>query len=547
VFFKLRIQLIFEMEIMKNRLIYTLISLMLVSLIGIISIQSIWISGAIAGRENEFSTHINDALNRLNDDIDQDEAEFFIERQFGSVDSLVHDIVIIEGDSKPKSQERRIIINKSNSNDVIIDVQNTDGSEDSFVELHRNFEEINGNINDWKETIELKLKNLDSTLEEQIHMREFRDAKTNRITSMVEHFTFEKLLNGEIKDRISSQELKKKLKKALKKEGIHSGFDFAVYNIETATYEKGYVSKGFDKKQEGTVYSKTLFPSDKMKESRFNLIVQYDNQSGYVWDGVQQMAILSGIFTILILISFGYALYFIFKQKKISQIKTDFINNMTHELKTPLASISLASSSIKHPEIIGKPEEIRKYTTIIENEKDRINSHIERVLDIATLDKGDLKLDFNIVDLVPLIQSSIHNVDLSLAEIGGSCNFKTELDSALIDGDEFHLINVVTNILDNSIKYHNNNLKIDVALTENGSNYAILISDNGIGMSQKEQKQAFDKFYRAETGNIHNRKGFGLGLSYVKGIVQQHNGTAKIESQKGAGTTLTVVIPSNHE
>jgi two-component system phosphate regulon sensor histidine kinase PhoR len=518
---------------------------MLVSLIGIISIQSIWISGAITERENDFSAHINDALNRVNDDIDQDEAEFIIQRQYGGVDSLLHDIVFIENEIEPVKHERRIIISEThNGNDVTIDLQ---GMKDSFVQVTHDLEAASHDIDAWTETLELTMESLDSTLEERIHMREFRDAKTNQITSLVEHFTFEKLLSGDIKDRISSKEIKEKLKKALKKEGIHSEIEFAVYNNEKKEYEKGYVSKGFDKKQKGTLYSKILFPSDKMKESRFNLIVQCDNQSGYVWDGVQQMAILSGIFTILILISFGYALYFIFKQKKISQIKTDFINNMTHELKTPLASISLASSSIKHPEIIGKPEEIRKYTTIIENEKDRINSHIERVLDIATLDKGDLKLDFNKIDLIPLIESSIHNVDLSLTEIDGTCTFKTDLDSAMIDGDEFHLVNVVTNILDNSIKYQNGDLKIDVTLTKTGSDFTLEIRDNGIGMSQKEQKQAFDKFYRAETGNIHNRKGFGLGLSYVKGIVQQHNGTAIIESQKGAGATLTVIIPSNHE
>ena len=216
---------------------------------------------------------------------------------------------------------------------------------------------------------------------------------------------------------------------------------------------------------------------------------------------------------------------------------------MTHELKTPLASISLASSSIIHPEVINKPEEIRKYTTIIESEKDRINSHIERVLDIATLDKGDLKLDLNPTDLIPIIHSSLKNVSLSLTEIDAKHSFKSKLDTAPINADEFHLTNVLTNVLDNSIKYRKDALHIDIELSKSGTNYIISITDNGIGMTSKEQGLAFDKFYRAQTGKIHNSKGFGLGLSYVKGIVLQHKGTVELKSKPQSGTTVIIKLP----
>lgn len=580
-----KIELTFEHQInMKNRLIYALISLMIVSLIGIISIQSIWISGAITVRENDFTAHVNDAMNKVNEDINADESKFIIREQFGGVDSLYRHLIFDDGKNSGH-QQRRIIIDRSSGPDMNIEIRDNeiefreqnidpdgyldnketvdlldetaDRLDESRGRLEAEMDRVDAEMErfhdeanltrEWQQTIELRLSDLDSTLDTNVHMRDYRNARAHHITSMVEHFSLEKLLNGDLKNRISNKDLKKKLRKALNKEGIYSSFEFAVYNNEKKNYEDGFVSKGFDQDQEEQLYTKTLFPNDNFKEGRFELIIQSDSKGGYIWSGVKEMAILSGMFTILILLSFGYALYFIFKQKKISQIKTDFINNMTHELKTPLASIGLASSSIKHPQVIGKPDEIKKFTSIIDSEKDRMNSHIERVLDIATLDKGDLKLNISPTDLMLIIQSSIKNVQLTINEIKGACSFKCDLDSAPLMADEFHLINVITNVLDNSIKYHNNDLKIEVGLTKIGANYCVKITDNGIGMSLKEQKQAFDKFYRAETGDIHNRKGFGLGLSYVKGIVEQHNGTVQIQSQKNSGTTLTLNIPSNHE
>lgn len=384
-------------------------------------------------------------------------------------------------------------------------------------------------------------------MEATVHLKELDEARAHHVRSMVQHHTIERILNGSIKDRISKKELHKKLKTALKQEGIHGPFEYAVYNNKKKDYESGYISKGFDKKQKDQLYSKMLFPSDRRKKSEFELIVQCNDRGGYVWNGVQQMALLSALFTILILFSFGYSLYFIFKQKKISKIKNDFINNMTHELKTPLASISLASASINHPEVISKPEEIKKFTAIIESEKHRMNSHIERVLDIATLDKGDLKLDLNPTDLVSIIQSSIKNVSLSLSEIEAKQSFRAEMDSAPMNADEFHLINVLTNVLDNSIKYRRSNLEIDIELKTEGKHYLLVVKDNGIGMSSKEQGLAFDKFYRAETGNIHNSKGFGLGLSYVKSIIEQHQGEVSMKSQPNKGTTVTIKLPITNE
>ncbi len=535
---------------MKNRLIYLLISLMVVAIIGIITLQGVWITDAINERERDFSAHVNDALNRVNDAIDDDEAVFFLENKFGGVDSLLHDIVIIEDGDSSEAQQDFIVVNDNSQphNRVKIKYHTTmDSLGESLENLEADmseFEELHENFNEWSEKLELKMEQVDSVLETTIHLEHAKDHKLEHITSIVEHFTFEKMLSGELEDRISKDGLQEKLKTALKKEGVDTEFEFAVFNKETEKYEDSFATAAFDKNYGGDPFKKLLFQNDRVTESNFELNVQFANSSGYIWSKVSSMVLLSVLFSALILLCFGYSLYFIFKQKKISQVKNDFINNMTHELKTPLASISLAASSIKHPEVINKPDEINYFVDIIENEERRINTHIEQVLDIAALDKGEIQLNFVETDLIDILKASMKNVNLSLSESNGTSTFEHSVTEAPFNGDVFHLTNVFSNILDNSIKYRKENLQINVLLEVKDGNYTITIRDNGIGMNGKTQKLAFDKFFRAETGNIHNIKGFGLGLSYVKSIVVAHSGTVELSGEIDQGTTVIINLPA---
>lgn len=545
---------------MKNRLIYILITLMLISLIGIIVIQGNWIFNAIQERENEFSAHINDALNKVNYDIDEDEAIHFIEHSFGGVDSLLEDVIVIEDKIEEEVNSEVIIVNSDKHSDNHLKIQlnslsaldsldqTIDEFEHSIEIISEDLEDLEGledliDLESLSHRLEVKMKLVDSALSANFEVEMDKDHKLEKITSVIEHFTFENLLSGELEDRITKKSLEEKLEKALDNEGIASDFSFAVYNSDEDEYEEGFTSTGFDKATDNKLYKKQLFPSDRINESTYELNVYFENQDSFVWDKVRPMLLLSVLFTILIFITFGYSLYFIFKQKKISRIKNDFINNMTHELKTPLASISLAAASIKHPQVIDKKEEVEHFVEIIESEKQRINSHIEQVLDIAALDTGDLKLNFATTDLIQIINYSLKNVDLSLSQSDGTVTFDHSLETAPLLGDEFHLTNVVTNILDNSIKYAKEDLSITISLKEKEGSYQIIITDNGIGMNKTSQKLAFDKFYRAESGNIHTRKGFGLGLSYVKSIVEAHQGKVELTSQLDKGTVVNITLP----
>lgn len=525
-------------------------ALMVVSLIGIIIVQGIWISDSISEREQQFASHVNDALNYVNEEIGQDEAVMFLERSFGGMDSLWENLV--EADNN--QFEEKIVFSREDDgeeNTVKIQYSIRDSVHIVHTDTHSRGEHSSAfarsrprrSSQERMHRLEIRLDQLDSVLETHEILEDISEHRREDVNDVVQHFTFEKLLSGDLEDRISFSELEEKLKKGLTKEGIVPKVDFAVYNVASNEYEEGFISTGFDTTNTDKTFRKSLFPKDRVHRSSLELVTQIDSQGDFVWKKVRVMVSISVLFTLLILICFGYALYFIFKQKKISQIKNDFINNMTHELKTPLASISLAASSIKHPQVINNQAEIEHFVEIIESEKERMNGHIEKVLDIASLDKGELHLNMDTNDLLEIIQTSLTNVDLSLSESNGSSSLQTSLKNAPIQCDAFHLTNVFTNILDNSIKYRNNDLKVRIEVSESEEQYTVKIGDNGIGMSVKAQKLAFDKFYREESGDIHNRKGFGLGLSYVKSIVEAHRGTVQLASELNVGTTVRIQIP----
>lgn len=527
---------------MKNRLIYGLIALMLVSLLGIIWIQTGWINDAIAERERQFEVHINNALNAVNESIDTDEAELILQRQLGSVDSLVNGMVMM------KTEDGHLTVNIGEHD---VSVQNersesNDKEENNFFERRieiRTSEKRGGATQTdelvWEENADKDRVRFDSLKE----LHELTRHRIQNIESVVEHYTVELLLSGELKNRLNAKSLKEKLATALHQEGIQGDFAFAVKNLKTNKWEEDFVSDGFERSGTSLQYEKKLFPDDRLSATTYSLILQPQDRGNHVWSKVWKMAVLSVIFTVLILLSFGYALYFIFKQKKISQVKNDFINNMTHELKTPLASISLAVSSINHAEVITNPEEIKRLTEIIGAEKERMNQHIERVLDTAALDAGEMSLKFERVDVRELIRRAMENVDLALRSVNGSWDLQAD-ESVLIAGDTFHLINVFTTIMDNSIKYRSEApLNIKIRISVRNATCVITFSDNGIGMSSREQRLAFDAFYRAETGDVHNRKGFGLGLSYAKGVIEKHKGSIALSGKKGEGTTVEVQLP----
>lgn len=252
---------------------------------------------------------------------------------------------------------------------------------------------------------------------------------------------------------------------------------------------------------------------------------------------------LTFILTMIIVTVFALAIYYMQMQRRISEIKTDFINNMTHEFKTPIATINIASDALKNDKISSDAEKVKYYADLIKQENKRMNSHVEMVLRMAKLERNQMDLNIEEVNLNGIVQKSIEPIRFIVEERNGTVFEEYKADKVFVNGDPFHLENIIINVLDNARKYSTGKPEIYVK-TYNADNYFVIeIKDKGIGMSQNVLKKIFEQFYREETGNIHNVKGHGLGLAYVKKIVQLHGGEVIVESLPAKGSTFYIKIP----
>jgi two-component system, OmpR family, phosphate regulon sensor histidine kinase PhoR len=249
------------------------------------------------------------------------------------------------------------------------------------------------------------------------------------------------------------------------------------------------------------------------------------------------------LFTLIITTAFFLTIRTLIRQKKLSEIKSDFINNMTHEFKTPLATISLAVDALKNEKVSSDKEKTNYFTAVIKEENKRMNKQVETILQAALLDKQEVQLNLKKLSAHDLIRSALNNIELPVNEKLGKLEVSFDAQKDLIMADEVHFINLVNNLLENAVKYSKDNLLIKLQTTNTGNHIRIRVEDNGIGMNKETLSRIFEKFFRAHTGNIHNVKGFGLGLSYVKTMVEAHKGTIKAESVLGKGTAFYLIFP----
>ena len=249
------------------------------------------------------------------------------------------------------------------------------------------------------------------------------------------------------------------------------------------------------------------------------------------------------IIVVLVMIFFGYTITVILRQKRLSEVKTDFINNMTHELKTPISTIGLSSEMLMRSDFSKEPEKLKRYASIIYKENKRLENQVERVLNVAKLDKEELTLKKEQVDAHELLLEVKENFDINQLEQGGSIQLELQATTPTIQADPVHITNVIYNLLDNAVKYCDKKPQISVKTSNDKKGLHMEITDNGIGIKREDLKMIFDKFYRVPTGNLHNVKGFGLGLYYVKLIIDAHGGKIDVKSKPGEGTEFTVFLP----
>jgi two-component system phosphate regulon sensor histidine kinase PhoR len=336
---------------------------------------------------------------------------------------------------------------------------------------------------------------------------------------------------------ISDEEIKLIIDRSLKQNNIQAPFAFVINNVY------GYPIKSYGKIPNNITPLEIVVTPESSNVAKETLYLYLSEMDNYIINKIFWMITASIIFTVVIISAFALTVRTMFSQKKLSEIKTDFINNMTHELKTPLATISLAIDALVNDKVINNPEKIRYYSGMIKEENKRMNKQVEKILQSARLERQEIKLNLQTLDAHEIIRKVADNLSLQIQEKSGLLTLNLAAIKHLVLVDEVHFSNIVFNLLDNAIKYSKSNLEINITTIVQNNLLAIKIKDNGIGMNKETQAHIFDKFYRAHTGNIHDVKGFGLGLNYVKALTEAQGGKVKVESALNKGSQFTVTFP----
>ncbi|MEO6814175.1 MAG: HAMP domain-containing sensor histidine kinase [Ginsengibacter sp.] len=350
--------------------------------------------------------------------------------------------------------------------------------------------------------------------------------------------------------KFSREEIRSRIKKAFEKYSVKDiDFEFAI--TSTSMIGDELPSKKFYEAYADTEHNTSfVYPLDSPGGSLSEglvpqelLVIVVPHVKNIIWRQMLWMVLGAIIFTCIIFAAFFITIKAYLNQKKLSEIKSDFINNMTHEFKTPLATISLAVDALKNEKVINDRAKTDYFSGIIKDENKRMNKQVETILQAALIDKQLIQLNVKPLHANDLINAALNNIELPLKEKNGRLQVNLNAVNDCVLADDVHFTNIINNLLDNAIKYSQDNLLIKLTTLNFNSHIRIKIEDNGIGMNKETLQRIFEKFYRAHTGNIHNVKGFGLGLSYVKSIVDAHKGKIKAESSPGKGSCFTIELP----
>jgi two-component system phosphate regulon sensor histidine kinase PhoR len=524
-----------------NKLFFRiLVLLMSLSLIGIILVQVYWFNSSFKNNDEQFKYHVTQVISNVSDKLEKQEEYGFYEK--------INHIKDSTGKIPEKEDLLEILFVQRNikTNKMIV-YKNSITSE--------NFD-VSGSLFDNKFTSD-RFKNFSSKRLTEVYNNNNGIDNSTLNQSIIPDVKIEKdgnldILNKAqmqisykdyasalpIDERISKEKVENLLRKELEEHGVKTKFEFGIYSSGIATKIK---SDGFHFDKDAT-YNIPVF-ADNEGNSKYELLVTFPNKKKFLLSDLVSITILSIIFTLIIIVAYTSALNQLLRQKHISEIKTDFINNMTHEFKTPIATINLALDAIKNPKIIEDKEKVFSYLQMIRDENKRMHAQVENVLRISKLEKRELDITKEPAVIHDVIEDAIEHVNLILEDRGGTVvkHLNAARTTCLIN--EVHFTNVLVNILENAIKYSPDVPEIEIS-TENIKDMILIkVKDNGLGMSKIAQKRVFEKFYREHTGDLHNVKGHGLGLAYVKRIVEDHNGQVYVESEKGKGSTFIIKIP----
>lgn len=520
---------------MKLNRIYLIIGLMGISLLGIVGVQVHQIRKALALNENNFKASVNDALNQVVQDLEgaemmtsivrvSRELDLYPDHPFQTPDEEegVNITLLMPPEGEPvgfRRQKVRIRDSLAIVTEKEAIIQMDTGMWIGGTNSHLF---IGEGIHD---------DSLQATFRFQGHpdMVKIVQRTLDNLSS----------INMGIKDRIDSTQVDTLLGDALLDQGIGQQFHFLIMTKGDEVVFMSENSEGRHFYEEN--HKVRLFPH--MESERSYLYVSFPDRTFHAFVSIWVEALASLVFSGIIIFCFWLTIRTIIRQKQLSEMKNDFINNMTHELKTPIATISLAADALKNPKISGSQDGIERYTRIIKEENQRMHKQVERVLQAARFQRKEIVLNHDDVDVHQLIEKIVRSIGLQVQQRNGSVHVQLDASDYHLEADQEHLTNMIHNLLDNAMKYSPEEPYIQIE-TYNAEGFFVLkVTDRGLGISKADQSRIFDRFFRVSTGNLHEIKGFGLGLSYVQEMAEAHGGEVSVQSVLGKGSTFAIKLP----
>jgi two-component system phosphate regulon sensor histidine kinase PhoR len=530
-----------------------LIFMMVFSLIGIILVQMVWIKEAVGIRNESFNAIAIASIREAAESIESSRKMSFFNDYIlqDPVDSesaaaSVSDYVKIQGYSSGSDGgfSLRITnqsVTKNPGEKPVIITHDTTITSDSGNFIVRSADDPG------KMTI---VKNGEPATENTgsvyIRQQEFIDwvrKRQDELMNMSDRMIAE-VYNWEKTMELDNQVVEFNLKRSLMFSNIFTPFEFAI--IRDGVVQEGTFTKSSKNDFLKSIYKVRLFPDNIIRQDLV-LSVVFPERANYILGRMVWILGGSFLFSLIILATFALSLFFIIRQKKISEMKSDFINNMTHEFKTPIATISLAADTITNARVINDESSIKHFISLIKKENSRMDKKVETILQIASLDKKEIEFKFERLSVHSVIERSVDTIEILLSQRNGKIQLNLNASDPVINGDSDHLTNLVNNLLDNAIKYSEGPPEINVETKNTEKGIIMSVSDKGIGMSKSIQNRIFERFYRQTSGNVHDVKGFGLGLNYALAIVDAHKGNIKVHSEPGKGSRFDIFLPFNME
>lgn len=551
---------------MSRTRLFVIAALMSLALVGIIYMQVNWILHDYEVIQEQFNTRVNEAMHNVADRLETKEAYSIISNRlvtinndsvfsvFRNKESLTEfpaeppeppsppDVPKISSTSSPLyPPDYPDPLDDEGFDEIKMEVRNVGGRK---IILRHNNNVIT--IDESANAIIAQSEKLEQKKQLLQKQREKIDSKLKKFQSVMNEVAIEFATDDRtLQQRVNQKQLDSLIHHELNNKGINIEYDYGVTDDNFSTL--AFANKSKDTKAlSQSHHIVDLFPNDVFSQPVYLAIV-FPQDVKYFLSGMWPMLLSSSAFSIIIVLGLAYTIHIILRQKKLGEIKNDFINNMTHEFKTPIATISLASDAVANPKIYENKESITRYMGIIKEENARMHKHVETILQMALLDKKNFNIKSERILINELVTKAVEQIRLQIENKEGRIEFKPADNVGEITGDYALLLNSVLNLLDNANKYTPEKPEIIVTTYLLLNTVHISVKDNGIGMSKEVQKNIFEKFYRATSGNVHDVKGFGLGLSFVKAIALAHKGDVRVtESIPGKGTTIELIIPVSH-